>query len=90
VETVSAAARLLPWEEDYLLPLGTRTVGVLIRCGCYRAPHPRNIHVSEEAIIWVRQLPEPPPPDMVWLSWRCPGKCKQIVKVTARMLYFSA
>jgi hypothetical protein len=80
----------MPWEDDYLLPEGTRTVGVPIKCGCYRAPHPRNIHVTEEAILWVRRQPEPPPPEMIWQSFRCPGKCKQIVKVTARMLYFSA
>jgi hypothetical protein len=81
----------MPWEDDdgFLLPETVRAIPVRIACLCSRAPRARNIHVSEEAILWVKRQPEPPPPGMVWQSFRC-HKCKAVVKVTSRMLYFAA
>jgi hypothetical protein len=87
---MSAAARpLMPWEDDYLLPEGTVTIGIPMRCGCSRQTQVRNVHVAESGILWARSHPVPPPPDLILLSFRCPGRCKQKLKVTARMLYFS-
>lgn len=84
---MSAAARPLFPVADYALPEGTRTIGVAMRCGCSPHPRVRNLHVTEAAVVLMRQFPIPR--DFVMESFRCQG-CKTALKVTAEMLYFAA
>lgn len=77
-------------DRDYLLPLGTTTVQVLVRCDCHPQGHFVNLRAVLEGIMWLKQhLREAPPADLIIESFRC-RSCRQTVKVTAKMLHLAA
>ena len=70
--------------NDDLLPEGIQTYGVLIRCGCRSGYQVRNLHVTTTLLSLLRYASADP--SAILLSWRCPGRCKQKLKVTVAML----